>query len=271
MRLIAVLLTFVISLTAATPAHAWGARGHRLIAEIAYAQLTPRARAQVDALLASDFSASPGCPLRSFEDAALWSDCVKAIPSYRNQSSWHYDNIPFCGPVVYEDYCADGNCATAAIARAERTMRNARASSRDRQRALARLVHLIGDLHQPLHAITNNDRGGNSVRVNLVGGWNATSDADNLHALWDSALVDYALAADPGASQRLASQHVRDWNAGDPRAWAAHAHDIAVSVAYGALPGGTQCNQTPASPVAIDQRYAAAASPIVRTQLAEAV
>lgn len=136
MRILAALLAFLVSLTAAAPAHAWGARGHRLIADIAYAQLTPGARMQVDALLASDVSASPGCPLRSIEDAALWSDCVKAIPSYRNQSSWHYDNIPFCGPVVYEIYCANGNCATAAIARAERTLANGRASTRDRQRAL---------------------------------------------------------------------------------------------------------------------------------------
>ncbi|MGE0830914.1 MAG: S1/P1 nuclease, partial [Hyphomonadaceae bacterium] len=183
---------------------------------------------------------------------------------------WHYDNIPFCGRPVYEDYCADGNCATAAIARAERTLANARASSRDRQRALARLVHLIGDIHQPLHAITNNDRGGNSGRVTLVGEWNGASDADNLHALWDSALVDYAIAAEPGATQILARAHARDWSTGDARAWVLHAHDIAVSTAYGALPGGTQCNQPQAGPVAIDRRYAAAAAPIVRAQLTEA-
>ena len=270
MRLFVFLFAFIVPLSVTPSAHAWGERGHRLIAEIAYGRLTPGARAGVDALLASDFSGSPGCPIRSFADAALWSDCVRSLDAYRNQSSWHYDNLPLCGSAKYAVYCAGGNCATAAIARAEHKLRELAAPARERQRALARIVHLIGDIHQPLHAVTNKDRGGNDVRVDLVGGWSAAGNPANLHALWDTTMVEYALNARPGATEDLANEHVRDWGAGDALRWTAQSHDIAVSQAYGAMPGGAQCNQTPAGPTAIDERYAAEAAPIVREQLAKA-
>lgn len=257
-----------------TPASAWSARGHELIARVAYERLTPAARAAVDELVREDFSASPGCPIRSFAEASIWSDCVRSIPSYRNQSSWHYDNIPLCGAAAYETYCAGGDCATAAIARAERTLRNPRAAPRDRQRALARLVHMIGDIHQPLHAVNNNDRGGNDVRVRLVGGWSAPNSANNLHAIWDAALVDFALGADDAQARasiaQLVTRNEQSWSAGDPRAWAAEAHESAVAIAYGRLQPRVACGVTTDGVVVIDRAYAEASAGIVRAQLARA-
>jgi hypothetical protein len=157
MRLLTVLIALLVA--QATSASAWSARGHRLIAQVAYERLTPAAQGAVDQLLSGDATATPGCPVNSFADAAVWSDYVRSISSYRNQSPWHYDNIPLCGQASYDSYCGGGNCATAAMARAERTLRNAGAPRRDRARALARLIHFTGDIHQPLHASTNADRG----------------------------------------------------------------------------------------------------------------
>lgn len=257
-----------------TSASAWSARGHELIARVAYERLTPAARAAVDELVSEDFSASPGCPIRSFTEAAVWSDCVRAIPSYRNQSSWHYDNIPLCVAAAYDTYCAGGDCGTAAIARAERTLRNPRAAPRDRQRALARLVHMIGDIHQPLHAVNNNDRGGNDVRVRLTGGWSGSDSARNLHAVWDGALVDFALGADDARARasiaQLAAANARSWSTGDPRAWAAEAHERAFTVAYGRLQPPVACGVSTEGVIVIDRAYADASAGIVQTQMARA-
>lgn len=272
MRGLLIALTLLIPFNVAGEARAWGERGHALIADVAYARLTPTARRAVDALLAEDFSASAGCPIRSFQDAALWSDCVRQISSYRNQSPWHYDNIPLCGAADYDAYCANGNCATAAIGRAIRTLSDTSAPARDRQRALARIVHFIGDIHQPLHAANNGDRGGNDVRV--APRWPGANGARSLHAVWDSALVDYALGPDQQRAEAqvsaLAIQHAGDWRLGNARSWAAESHQIAADVTYGALPTPMTCNAAPEATITLDPRYAERASPFVRTQLARA-
>ncbi len=183
------LLTLVIVFAFVAPAEqaqAWSERGHRMVAELAYLRLNAHARAAVDRLTLNDVTASPGCPVHSFADASLWSDCVRQIAAYRNQSPWHYDNIPMCGASTYEGYCANGDCATAAIARADRALRETRGPERAQARALARLVHFIGDIHQPLHAVNHDDRGGNDVRVGYSssGAWpGAPGAATNLHAV----------------------------------------------------------------------------------------
>lgn len=274
------LLMLVLVLTFVAPAkqaQAWSERGHRLVAELAYARLNAHAREAVDRLTLSDATASPGCPVHSFAEASLWSDCVRQIAAYRNQSSWHYDNIPMCGASTYRTYCANGDCATAAIARAERTLRQRRGSERDQARALARLVHFIGDIHQPLHAVNNDDRGGNDVRTGYSpsGAWpGATGAATNLHAVWDRTLVDYALGPDEiparGEIDALMRAHAHDWSMGSSRSWAAEAHQLAVSSAYGALPNPPVCGHSLSEVAVLPLAYAEANAPIVRQQLARA-
>lgn len=264
-------------LLAAAPgsAHAWGEDGHRLIARLAYERLSPSVRAEIDRLIAADAAdPSPGCPITSVESLSTWSDCVRGIRAYANQSPWHYDNIPICNARAFS--CADGNCATAAIARAERTLRNRRADDQARVRALARLVHIVGDIHQPLHAADNGDRGGNSDRVEFRAALPDGLDRpSNLHSAWDTALVATSLPADNATARAevaaLVDANRRQWARGGAADWARQSNRIAAAFIYARWPERLACGTAARAPIVIDDVYVADARPVVRQQLARAV
>jgi hypothetical protein len=108
----------------------------------------------------------------------------------------------------------------------------------ERLLALKYVLHFVGDLHQPLHAADNHDRGGNCVLIALGG-----PRTVNLHSYWDTTVVQ-ALGEDPAAiARRLAAQitpaETVAWQRGDPRAWAMESYGVAKSVVYaiGSKPG----------------------------------
>jgi nuclease S1 len=154
-------------------AFSWGEDGHKIVATLAEAQLTPAAKKEVARLLALE----PGQTLASI---STWAD------QHRNPTtaSWHYVNFPR-GDCHYqpERDCPDGKCIVAAI---DRQMEVLRTSGDDEKRltALKYLVHFIGDIHQPLHAGFGDDRGGNRYQLK------AFMRGSNLHAVWDSGLIN---------------------------------------------------------------------------------
>jgi len=101
--------------------------------------------------------------------------------------AWNYDNIPICGRKAHSEYCPNGWCASTQIARHRDILADARESKAHKQFAIWVLTHLIGDIHQPLHAADRDDRGGNSIQVRLPWGRNA-----NLHGAWDTDFVEQA-------------------------------------------------------------------------------
>jgi hypothetical protein len=153
-------------------AFAWGSEGHQVIANLAQAQLTPKARKEVDRLLALE----PGQTMASI---STWAD------EHRNPSSaaWHYVNFPrdSCTYDAERD-CPDGRCVVGAI---ERQLEVLASSAPDEKRltALKYVVHLVADVHQPLHAGYRDDKGGNTYQLQ------AFLRGSNLHALWDSGLI----------------------------------------------------------------------------------
>jgi hypothetical protein len=276
-KLSAVLLALALAIVP-TSARAWGAEGHRLIARIAYERLTPAARAEVNRLIATDAAdPSPGCAIDSVDTLSTWSDCVRSIRAYSNQSGWHYDNIPVCESAPPFD-CPNGNCATRAIERAERVLANTRSTDQQRVRALARLVHFIGDIHQPLHASDNGDRGGNDVRVIFEGQatyrtQDGASRSNTLHGIWDTPLLRATQGlgdtAGPAIEMDIAA-HAGAYAQEDARAWTAESNRIAVEFIYARWPEPLRCGAPPTLPVNIDQRYINEARPIIREQLAKA-
>jgi hypothetical protein len=165
---------------------AWGADGHRLIARVAEQQLSPAARAEVERLLALE----PGSSLASI---STWADEHRSPQTGR----WHYVNFPRDATCTYEPQrdCEDGACVVEAIQRQRAVLQSA-APDEQRLKALKYLVHLVGDVHQPLHAGFADDRGGNSYQVQGFG------RGSNLHSLWDSGLI----LNRPGGAQALQSQ-----------------------------------------------------------------
>ena len=167
------LTVFSAALLSGQAAHAWGAEGHRLIAELAQEQLSPEARAKVQALLDEE----PGATLPSI---ATWADEVRS-PS---TAAWHYTNFDRELGCRYDAArnCPDGHCVVGAIERQLQVLGSDRPSD-ERLKALKWVVHLVGDAHQPLHAGLAGDKGGNLYQIQAYG------RGGNLHSLWDSGLI----------------------------------------------------------------------------------
>ncbi|MBT9445624.1 MAG: S1/P1 nuclease [Hyphomonadaceae bacterium] len=278
--LLTMMLTMMFLACAAAPALAWGGQGHRLIAELAYARLTPAARAEADRLLATGAARQvDGCMLVTFADAATWPDCARSRDPFRATYEEHFDDIPLFGRTAKRAYCPNRVCATEAIKRHRAVLADRRASDGARLEALSFLVHYIGDIHQPLHAADNHDRGGNDVKVIYLGAatyrspFNGEQVQNNLHGVWDTPLVSAALRADGGGRadiERLVDGNLRRWSAFAPDRWARESHALAVREAYGRLPAPMSPNAPPSVLVEIDPAYVDGAVPVVKEQLARA-
>lgn len=172
MRAAVALVCLLTMLLFPVAALAWGGEGHQTVAWIAQAQLSPAARTRVAQLLQLE----PGSTLASI---ASWAD------EHRDSSNsrWHYINFPR-GDCHYqpERDCPDGQCVVAAIA-AQQAILHSTAPASEKLIALKFLVHLVADIHQPLHAGFGDDRGGNQYQLQYDG------EDSNLHALWDHQLV----------------------------------------------------------------------------------
>jgi hypothetical protein len=169
--MLVVLVVLVLS-AAPYPARAWGTQGHQVVANLAQMQLSAKAKREVDRLLAVE----PGQTLASI---STWADEHRSPAT----AAWHYVNFPknSCTYSAERD-CPDGQCVVAAIDR-QRDILASTATDEIRLRALKYLVHLVADIHQPLHAGYGEDRGGNSYQLR------AFMRGTNLHAFWDVGLI----------------------------------------------------------------------------------
>jgi hypothetical protein len=165
-------LTLLVALSQPISALAWGAQGHQVVAKLAQAQLSAPARREVDRLLALE----PGETLASI---STWAD-ERRNPT---TAAWHYLNFPR-DTCTYdrERDCPDGQCVVGAIEKQTAVLRS-NAPDERRLAALKYLVHLVADVHQPLHGGYRDDKGGNTYQVQALG------RGSNLHALWDSGLI----------------------------------------------------------------------------------
>ena len=200
------------ALAFACPVFAFGPLGHEVVAEIASRHLSPAARAEVERLLHDRAS-------NAMRQWSGWPDDLREWPGYGSTAPLHYLNFPVnqCTYVPRRD-CRNGKCVIGALERfvataADRTLPDAR-----RADALKWVIHLVGDVHMPLHAAWGYDRGGNDEQVQFRG------DGMNLHKLWDSGLINTRrLRAVPYSDDLLARpRHAFDtgWRAGSASRWA---------------------------------------------------
>ena len=280
MRLIWVLVLAVVwAGLAPRAAHAWGREGHWLIADAVWERLSPQTRREIERLLASDADGSVGgCTLATFRDASVWPDCARGTEAYAFSSPFHFDSVPLCGTRPKPAYCPDGACATEAIKRYRAILADRSRSDAERLEALAFVVHFVQDIHQPLHANGNGDRGANAVIVRFLGEAGFTTNTGelrpfNLHGIWDSGLIPYAIGPDGQGLAWIkawAQQYAQSWRSPDPDAWAAESNAWAFESAQIPLPGPLVCGAPPIAPVALDEAYVAQAAPVVRLGLAQA-
>lgn len=200
---------FALPLLAATPAQAWGPIGHRITGAIADRNLSGAARAQVRLLLGTE----------DLAEASTWPDDMRSDPAdywRKTASPWHYVTVRQGDRYGPADAPQEGDAMTA-LTRFTATLRDSRASLDDRRMALRFVVHIVGDLHQPLHVGGGDDRGGNDVKVTFFGA------ATNLHSVWDSGLIEqralsYSEYAD-WLSRSITPEQTIAWSVCDPDVW----------------------------------------------------
>jgi len=245
------------------PAFAWGAEGHRIVGLVAEQLLDARSRAALRAIAGDEGLAETG----------LWLDRERdrLRREWPGSERWHYDNRPVCDPgAAPARYCADGNCASRAYARALARLGDRGAPPAARLEALRIVVHVLADLHQPLHAADHDDRGGNGVEVRV----GRRGRPKSLHAAWDADFVKRAVRGESEAAfaARLVAEHRGNrarLEAGDLAAWEQESYELARSYAYGRLPGFA-CDRAPAGVVELPPAYADGAAEIVAERLARA-
>lgn len=159
-------------------AGAWGFNGHRIIGELAEQALPAPVRAEIRELLADE-------PSPTLAAISTWADEVRGEEAWRHTGRWHFLNFPrdSCRFSQRRD-CPDGNCIVGAIESQLKILGDRGRPRAERTVALKFVVHFIGDLHQPLHAGYADDRGGNDEQIRF--GMRGL----NLHAFWDSTLLD---------------------------------------------------------------------------------
>ena len=171
----AILLLLFISFTV-TNISAWDAFGHRVIAELAYNQLTKKARKQVDAVLGT----------RGMIYTASWADEIKSDTIYKKMHQMHYQNLREGMTQEDLEYLwlnnkAEGEHAFYAID----SLVNVLKDDKQNADALKFTVHIMGDLFQPMHLGRPEDKGGNKIQMRWFG------NGTNLHSVWDRWLLDY--------------------------------------------------------------------------------
>ena len=302
MSLFLVALAFLI---ASPAAHAWGCKGHETVALIAEARLTPTAKAMAFNILnaspidpsLSRYCKDPG--LDAFVDSSTWADDERQVKP--DTGPWHFIDIPRGAPEsALSQFCPPATgCITAALAAQIEILRDGKASPQARADALRFVIHLVGDIHQPLHDTTNNDRGGNCVPVEFFGhapketNTTAESYSPNLHGVWDVNIIDQLSPGQtPQQLAQMLDQNFERRGSGwtsetiNFNSWAWESHQLADNTAYGRLPVKIAIEkpldiQTCADDNHISTRmlqlnedleddYQSAAAPVVEEQLAKA-
>lgn len=258
------LLPLIAALILLSPqAHAWGRKGHAAVADLAAANLTPAAQAQVTELLKGDLNAS-GQPSgrATLAEVASWADEIRDVAPKGTYKGWHTRSNPVCGEGL--GGCKRGECVDRKIVEYTAILKDRSQPHRARNEALKWVVHLIGDLHMPLHSGSNKDSAGQKIEVRLVN--LKTGKNPNLHTVWDSELAVLALKQGPLAAKLTTSAPLAE---DAPEQWMQETRAIARKHVYDPLPGFA-CGDQVAGPVELDAPYQQQAVPAIREQMTKA-
>jgi hypothetical protein len=248
------LVVWALASYGSTAAFGWGPHGHRIATRIAEGRLTPAAREAVRELL------HKGDTLVSISD---WADHDghEAVPG---SAPWHYVNVPITAEHYEARFCSGKGCVVSKIKHFRSVLADRNAPLRERQRALLFLVHLVEDVHQPLHVGDNDDRGGNLTQIQFFG------EGTNLHRLWDSDLIRNIARDDRVWIDRitplLTEKNIEAWSRGRVEDWA----DESLQDAKAAYDFPASARRPIPSGTTLGKEYTSFARPILERRLAQA-
>lgn len=234
--------SLLVLLSVPGPAWGWGKTGHAVVADIAQAHLTPAAAAQVHRLLAVEGA-------HRLADISLWADGVKGQPG----SPSHTIRLPIDGSEPPQHPCPGKFCADDALTLYGAVLADKTKPLAEREVALKYIVHLVGDMQQPLHG--TNATGGMKV---LFQGQETT-----LHGVWDDGIIDAHTDNDKKLAVQLIKKEKGVPSGGGPVDWAHEDLEIAQHDIYNDVP------LRPKSVVVLPADYAAEKWPIVEERLTQ--
>jgi hypothetical protein len=156
-----------------TFAYAWGPTGHRVTGWIADKYINKKARKELERILGQ----------QSLAMASTWMDDIRSDSLYDYASDWHWVTIPE-GKTYQQSIKNSNGDIIETIERLVTALKTKKLDAKKEAQHLKMLIHLIGDIHQPLHVGFGSDQGGNDIRVTWFG------EASNLHRVWDSDMID---------------------------------------------------------------------------------
>jgi hypothetical protein len=255
-------------------AWAWGALGHAVIGDIAQRYLRPEVARQLSVLLEHDLNADGEPSGRTaLAQAGSWADEIRGRPAGLGKEMWHFIDLEVCRTTDPQQVCPDGQCAPAQLKRLVGVLQDRHLDPHARNEALKWVVHLTGDIHQPLHAADRDDHGGNRVAVSFFGSARV-GEITNLHRVWDVDLVERVVQQRGGqaafAAMPISAADRARWEMGTIDDWVEESHAIAATFVYRRLPSGSVCGQPADDVIEIGASYYNAAAPIIARQLAKA-
>jgi hypothetical protein len=256
-------LTLIVTLLlVVSPCYSFWSTGHMIIARIALEELQQKdpaylAQVQKEVDVLGKFSQEDK---HSFVESAVWADDNKGV-GWTAFNNWHFVDTPVIDPQFHGETEFEAMNATFALYEMQKTLKNKNKPKFNSDLALSfawrYLIHLVGDIHQPLHSASfyspqfpNGDRGGNSFKVNYPGDKQIT----NLHALWDACVDQYGSVYAPvtetqyqsisKAAASLTSEYPRSKVADrvkilDGRIWADESNQIAEKYVYNGITSGS--------------------------------
>jgi hypothetical protein len=187
----------------------WGQTGHRVSGEIAETYLSANAKRQITMLY----------PTVSLAEISTRMDEMRSHPTrfwQKTANPWHYVTVPE-GTQYHRDRAPREGDAFTALQTYTAVLKDGKSSIEDKRLALLIVVHLIGDLHQPLHVGNGNDRGGNDIKVEFF------REKSNLHRVWDTGIIDRQQLSytewTKWLTQKMTPNMVDGWRNPDPAVW----------------------------------------------------
>lgn len=230
----------VLLLLGSSQMFAWGNRGHKIVAEVAFNYLDETTKKNVLQYLDG----------MTLDEAANWMDAIKSDHANDHMKKYHYINIEKGGTTA-----PDGDNIVTVLTATLKELDNKQNLSHDEiKQKILFLFHLIGDLHQPLHVGYGSDKGGNTVQLNFLGSYGT-----NLHSTWDSGIIEYrnTTLADVLNSKKYSPQELEAVQKIDVIGWTKQSRNY-LKEAY------TVKNNK------ADDRYVDSVYPIIKTQLLDA-